>query len=158
MRPDVVFGSHSGRIVRAERRRGALQPPPGRDSTSSTSIPPPGPRTWYATAARPVVGWIPTVGRKAWRRVVTRAGGVQDKPSSEVETTTLFVEQPALKRQSCQVTQIRPLRRSTSAAGSGKKRRPLALRAWTSETASGTAKVAPPSVDTEASMLSTLRR
>jgi len=30
---------------------------------------------------------------------VTRAGGVQDKPSSEVETTTLLVEQPALKLQ-----------------------------------------------------------
>ena len=53
MRPEDVSGSHSGRIVRAERRRGAPQPPPGCDSTSSTSIPPSGPRTWYAQRRPP---------------------------------------------------------------------------------------------------------
>src|SRR3970282_2528023 len=120
MRPEVVSGSHSGRIVWADRRRGGSQPPaPTRDSTRSTSIPP-GRTTWYAIATRPVLGWIPMAGSMAFRPEVTADGAVQARPSVEVDTTTLFDAHPELKRQSCHVTQPRPAG-SPSAEGRGKK-------------------------------------
>ena len=89
---------------------------------------------------------------------MTRAGGVHERPSSEVDTTTLFSVQPRLKRQSCHVTQTRPDVGSTSAAGNGKKRRPWALRTWTSDTVTGAPNVAPPSADTTEPMLCVPRR
>ena len=76
----------------------------------------------------------------------------------EVDTTTLFSVQPRLKRQSCHVTQTRPDVGSTSAAGNGKKRRPWALRTWTSDTVTGAPNVAPPSADTTEPMLCEPRR
>src|SRR5215470_3874697 len=144
MRPETVFGIHERGIVCAESRRGTPQPAP-EDSTSSTSMPA-GMNRMYAMATRPVAASMPIAGRRAFRPLVTAAGGLQELPSGDVETKTAFWLAPGAA-QSCQVTHTRPPA-STSADGRGNARKPrtphaadtLAIRA-------GAVHVAPPSVD-----------
>src|SRR6185436_14697515 len=154
MRPDVVLAIEVKADPSAERRRDAPNAPLVFDSTSSVWIPSTASRK-YATAMRPDAGSIAIAGRTAFRPLVTRVGGLQVVPSTELATKTALCVAPAAA-QSCHATQMRPLA-SASADGSGNARKPaMPQEPATSATRTGAPHDAPPSLDVDAAMANRL--
>src|SRR5262245_50439393 len=105
-----------------------------------------GPERTKAIATRPVVGSVPIAGRTSSRPLVTAVGADQVAPSGDVATKTAFLR-TVDDSQACHVAQTRPVA-STSAAGSGKARKPWTAQPLsTSATRTDGAQVAPPSVE-----------
>ena len=84
----------------------------------------------------------------AFLREVIATGALHEVPSADVATSTLFTSHPGSKRQSCHVTHTRP-EGSTSAEGSGKKRRSRIELTWISATCTAAPKLRPPSRETD---------